>query len=284
MSRLLILLALFGCAQEKNKPSEPVEGDKASELRELHAKRIAEADALSDNEWHWLTPDDCDGMLWSAKAAAGGQQGVNLAGAEYEDAGRFGRRPPPDCWADGQDNGSKSTWSRDMGLGLIYAAVRTKDLALLERHAAYGVKNKWKMGEPEADGRVFYTPAMIGLLYQAIHFLGGEDNPARQVPDVYISGLDDFQAHLQVLSILLRGEIEGGIRDVMLDRLREHAKREPESPFYLAALATYDGAPDAAVEACLKDSVSSYVRCGEFRRCQLADLIFSCDLVLRKLK
>lgn len=280
----LLIALLAGCAAEKNKDAEPVESDRLGGLKEIHEARLAEAVALSDNEWGWLTPEDCDGMLWSAKAAAGGQPGVNIEGSEYDTPGRFGRRPPPDCWADGKDQGAKTTWSRDTALGLIYAAVRSSNLALLQRHAAYGEKNKWKMGEPFDDGRTLYTPSIIGLLYQAIYFLGGEDNSARKIPNVYISGLNDFQAHLQVFEILLRGEIEGGIRDVMLDRLTEHAKREPQSAFYQAALATYTGDFGRAIETCMAGGTAGYVRCDEFRRCELADLIFSCDLVVRKLK
>lgn len=284
MRFLVLALLLVGCAAEKNEDAEPVVSDKLGPLKELHDSRIAEAIALSDNEWGWITPDDCDGMLWTGKAAAGGQPNVNIVGSEYEDEGRLGRRPPPDCYLNGADNGAKTSWSRDMGVGFIYAAYRLGNVGALARHAAYGKAHKWQMGEPIDDGRTLYTPPLIGLLYQAIYKLGGEDNAARKIPNVYISGLDDFQAHLQVLDILLRGELEGGIRDVMLDRLKEHAKREPASPFYQAALGTYTGDMDAAIAACMKDDVSGYVRCEEFRRCQLADLIFSCDLVLRKLK
>lgn len=278
----LTLLILSACAPAKNRSVEPTEDDRLDLVKKRYSELLTEAEELRSADG-WLVFDDCDSILWSGKYAASLYvEGVDLSASEYDGDGRFYRRPVKACW-DGEDQGSKTTWSRDMGLGLIYGAVYQGRLDILERHAAYGEKKKWLMGEPFADGRVLYTPSIIGLLYQGIYFLGGEDNAARKTPNVYPAGLKDFQAHLQVLDIYLRGYVELGIRDAMLDRLKEHSEREPKNPFYAAVYSRYTGDYDKAVELCLGEDVGEYVRCEEFRRCQLAELINSCSIVLKGL-
>jgi len=183
------------------------------------------------------------------------------------------------------------------------------------------------MGKPLSDGRVLYSPQVIGMLYQMIYSLGGPDNANRHWPSVYPSGLDDFEAHLQVMSIVTRGEIsrkqgdadaiprkpEGNlyrlryksssgyqlqefveedgymrllsINEIMYERLREHANREPNCPMYQSAFAIYSGDYTKAIELCEMASppICSYVRCDEEKRCKLADDAYACDLILRRL-
>jgi hypothetical protein len=148
-----------------------------------------------------------------------------------------------------------------MGLGLITYGWFKGRLDILERHAWYGKDHNWVMGE-STDGRSVYTPAMVGILYQAIYALGGENSANRLWPNTYSSGLIDYQAHLQVLGIFLRGEISKGTGDAdavpaagllgisqtMYQRLREHHEREPQCPFYALAWGMYSGDLQAAVD------------------------------------
>lgn len=292
-------------------PKSPKESAKVGELRDVYNKALNEARALQDPTTGWITPTDCDGMLWTGKyAAATGVSGVNLAAAEVE-PGRFDRRPPPPCTS---ANPNWSSFSRDMGTGVLAAAWRTKDLGMLERHADYGRAHNWRMGEPVGDGRSIYTPAMLGRLFQIIYALGGEDSLDRHWPDLYPKGLVDFQAHLQVMGIWLVGEVdeemkkagksgdamphdepiiddpapEGpGLLDVtdsQFEILKSQAARDPKDPLFQGVLGIYTGDMEPALDACLAPDqyAGEYVRCDEFRRCQLAAWIFACDVVLRR--
>lgn len=215
----LVILATFSCSTKKKDPLEPAPNDKVPALKALYLERTKEAEGLRDKANGWLTPLDCDGWQVTGKYAASPLvMSVDFTAAEYPtEPGRFHRRPLSlPCWTpEGGDTGSKTTWSRDMGLGVAVYAWSVRDRALLERHIAYGKTHPakweglpaWKMGEPLADGRAIYSPALIGLLYQVLHALGGEDNPDRAWPNYYTKGLRDYQAHLQALDILVRGEV-----------------------------------------------------------------------------
>ena len=329
-SSLAITLCLLACGPKEadHEPQLPSPDPRVEDLSLAMDGAVDEAETLRNPVTGWLLETDCDAILWNGKyAAASRVTGVDLTAAEYPapQQGRFSRRYYADpCWTpELGDVGSKTTWSRDMARGLFPAAWRKKDLALLTRHAAYGAANDWKLGEPLADGRVLYTPATIGLLYQTIHALGGEDNINRLWPDFYPAGLTDFQAHLQVMNIWQRGEVEEelarqskpgnsddaepnkpmpddasevkqddlpqgfallNVNQQQLDRLREHAARDPRDPLFQAELGVYTGDMGPALDVCLDPAkpVGEYVRCNDFRRCQLAAWIFACDIVLRR--
>ena len=179
---------------------------------------------------------------------------------------------------------SRSTWSRDMGLsGLLQYAWLRGDLEILETHMAYVRGNGWFSGEPRSYDTTFYTPALRGLFYQVIYKLGGEDNNWRHTPNIYVSGLDDYRAHLQMVSIFLAGETWGFIDNNMLARIQEHADREPRNAFYQVMRGRWLGDFEQAIYLCKypdRDE-ASYVRCDEPRACYLAEAVWSCGLLLR---
>lgn len=219
--RLLLAaaLALSACSssfEDVHDPAAPKTDARLPELRDAYAQHLAEADALRDPESGWLVYKGCDAALFAGKyAAVTGAAPMSWDFAEYPtQLGRFSRRPlSRPCWSEeAGDTGSKTTWSRDMAKGLIAAAWRTGDRALLERHASFGASNNWKMGEPAADGRVFYSPALIGQVHETIYAMGGANSFARRWPDLYPSGLVDYQAHLQMLNIWQRGEVDQALR------------------------------------------------------------------------
>ena len=300
--RFLLCLLLVACSSHE--PKEPEADARLVELRDLFAVNMAEAESLRDPVNGWLTPTDCDGTLWQGKfAAVSGVKNGNLEAAEIE-PGRFVRRPAPLCTS---DNPAWSDWSRDMFAGLTAYAWRHRDVAALERHLSYGRDHNWIMGKPFGDGRSVYLPATYGRLYQTIFALGGVDDPKRFWPDVYPAGLTDYQAHMQMMNIWLRAEIGEGssgdarpagkqddvgspqanlnsVDDTQLDRIKEHAAREPNNPFFQAVAGSYSGDMGPAISVLLDPAmpVGEYVRCDEFRRCQLAEWLFAADLVLRR--
>ena len=261
MKLMAIILAIFvvvGCGK-KREANESPEPTMIDQLSTTYDAWIAQSIPMRGEHNGWITPSSCDGMLWTGLWASSPRvEGVDITASEYEQSpGRFGRRPPPHCWDETNgDVGSKTTWSRDMLKGLMIWSYRRGHRDVLERHAEYGKRKNWKMGEPLDDGRAVYTPSSIGELYSTIYAMGGEDNASRVWPGTYTSGLNDYQAHLQMLSIYIRGTIAeqlnsadaipmpgAGLLDIsntMYDRIVEHSSREPLCPFYEYMRAVYD--------------------------------------------
>jgi hypothetical protein len=304
---LCMVFSVLCCGKKYTQKDPDPEPTRLEQLSALQQSRIARAREIRDPDNGWIAPDSCDGFLWSGKLAAVICD-VDLTAAERE-PGRFGRRPDPVCWSqESGDQGSKTTWSRDMGkMGMVPYAWLCRDRGILERHIDYGKANNWVMGEPIADGRVIYTPGLVGILHQVVWAMGGENSANRLWPDVYPSGLQDYEAHNQVMGIWIRGEVSRHVNDLdslpkpppkgtalelfsisetMYSRLVEHASREPENPLYAAVLGLYTGDLRTAVDLCLIDPapVGSYVRIeeGMEERAYLAEVIFACSIVLRK--
>jgi hypothetical protein len=279
---------------------------KLDQLREWYSNQLAIADSVKDKTNGWLTPNNCDGMLWTGKYASSPGVDADMTAAEDKDEpGKFHRRPVP-CWNPEQGAvGSQTTWSRDMGMGLMAWAYRKKQLEPLIRHSEYGKAHNWQMGEPLADGRVVYTPAVIGLLHQVIYSLGGPDDPNRIWGNIYPSGLDDYQAHLQMLDIWLRGSIgekssdadaipanpatalTSGVSGTMYERIMEHAEREPKCLFYQFMKSRYtSGNYDSIVDSLLSGSENWTCQYGRFDEPdeyhQLAESIWVGGLILER--
>lgn len=306
---LLTILVLPGCGyfqDVKPKDQDPVADltAKLVQLQERLASWKAEARGLRDPATGWLLGRSCDGTLWQGKYAAAADTAPSKAPI-LDAEGRGYRRPLPRCWnPQSGDQGAVSTWSRDMGMGLILWSWRTRDRDAAERHQDYGIGKDWFMGQPVADGRVLYSLDIRSVLHQVVFYLGGKDHGQRQWPGTYPGGLDDFHAHLQVMSIQVRGEVAAAhgdadalpreppaemhavaldINGLMYRRLEEHHQREPENPYFAAVWGHYSGKAETALNLCLDpaEKVGSYVRCEDFRRCQLAELIHACDYVQR---
>ncbi len=310
MKLLTCMIALLtGCGGTSEKPVDPGVCSEARGIQERFDVRLAQ---VATGDW---VVNDCDAMLWNAKLySVAGAPLFHVELAERE-PGRYHRRPAP-CWtAEEGDIGSKTTWSRDMGRGLIMWAWRTKNVAVLQAHFDYGKAHDWIMGYPFDDGRVLYTPAIQGALGQTIYALGGADTFERKWPDVYPGGLTDYEAHLQVLSIQHRGEVEEYLRtkgegdarppgpvvvddpsgetalvmDVspdMKERLKEHAEREPGNAFFQAAYGRYSGNMEPAASALTAEPWfrPSYVRCTDLATCDAIEWLFAADIYLKACK
>lgn len=292
---LLFLTFFFtlGCGPRHGETS-PAKDSRSSDLKVLFAKNQARALELRDPATGWLVPTDGDGMIWAAKYASTVDD-VNIGAAEYPDEpGRFNRHPPP--WG-----GDSTSWSRDMAVaGLFPWAWLKGHRDVLERQVAYGKAHNWFMGEPIADGRTYYTPSMRGLLAKEIGGLGGDLSADANWPSLWPAGLDDYEAHLQVMAIWLQGEVAKALADPsgapvksaqtdLLDinnemflRLQEHANGEPKSALYAYVYGKYTGDQGAAMTLLLDPAMPTahYVRCNELEQCELAEWLFTAHLLL----
>jgi hypothetical protein len=300
---LILLLASVSCRKENKKA--PDELTRLDELKAEYVNRLALAESVRDAATGWLARQDCDSMITNGKYASIPEvTGVNIEAAEYPGVpGKFGRRPPPWCWTPEQgDVGSKTEWSRDMFIaGLLPYIWRQGKKDILERHLDYGAANNWILGSPFDDGRVVYSPNLIGLAYNTLYAMGGELSPHAFWPSYYDSGLTDFQAHLQVMSIWMQGEVAEKLGDgdaipqkpdeatvdkqltvsiavSMYERLTEHATREPACPLYQVVHAMYSGTMGTAIESLLTEAKCEYYR--DDAQANLADWLFTASLAL----
>lgn len=306
----LLIAAALGCSHKDDHDSVPPKEDSRFEqLKTLFAQYEGTAAALADPADGWIEKG-CDGMIWSARYGIVEPGKVKITAAEYPDApGKFGRRPAPWCWAkEGADAGMKqesaSTWSRDMAIaGLFPYAFLTGQRDILERHAAYVQAHNWAAGDPLADGRTLYTPQMVGMLFKTIHGMGGAANVNELWPSIYPAGLTDYELHLQVSEIFLRGRVADALADpdnrpqanapadfaltvsnTMFQRLQEAAAAEPTDPFYSFVLGEYTGDQTHTLDLLLDPAMpmAHYVRCdGDQQKCVLAQWLYVAHLTLQ---
>lgn len=308
--RLALLVFLFLCAcshHDDHDAVPPKEDARLEQLKTLYAQYQGQAAALADPADGWIEKG-CDGMIWSARYGVVEPDKVKIVAAEYPDTpGKFGRRPAPWCWADdgAAKHDSASTWSRDMAIaGLFPYAFLTGQRDILERHAAYVTQNHWSAGEPLADGRTLYTPQMIGILFKTIHALGGDENVNELWGSVYPAGLTDYELHLQISEIFLRGRVAQALKDpdarpkphapgqeglqltvsgTMFDRLTEAAAAEPSDPFYSFVLGEYTGDQTHTLDLLLDPAMpmAHYVRCdGDQQNCKLPQWLYVAHLTI----
>lgn len=196
--------------------------------------------------------DRCDSLLFTSlwSVACG-----PLDLSSYEgDPGKWYRNPERDCFINGAPNGSASTISRDMFLGLFHHIWSTKDKANMSEIVAYGQEHNWIMGEAKDNetllSRCLLTPQLITVLKEMDSKLGGQaGHPFRSENE---DNSDDalpvntgFRAHLDVLRILLNGRVYGAITDAEKSLLKSQAERQPSNALYVAAYEKYNGGTKA---------------------------------------
>jgi hypothetical protein len=281
----LILALAAGCSKpERVDPVPAVPVELIEQAKEQHQLRLELAEARRDPSNGWLTPDDCDGLLWSGKYGA--VVGFDPYAAEYPDQpGRFARRPVERglCYTDeGVEQGAKSSCSRDQAMGLIAYAVQQNNPEVLQAHYDFVKSNNWKCGEGQLSA-TYYNPFFRGFLEAVMDGLALVQ-PRWPAESEYFAGLDDYEAHLQMLNIDIRQTIEGSVTEAMLARIVEHSDREPGNPFFWYLRGKYSGDMAPAVKACVDGTYGTYVRCGvglDKELCVLSELIYACDRVLR---
>lgn len=293
MKIIFLILLLSGCSYfEKHERKTATENANVAGLKSAFDVRLAAYNQQTAVTHGWPSFEDCDGTIWAGKALAAGAD-TDLSLAEYN-PGEIHRRIAPACWneVDG-DIGSKSTTSNDMILGYILGNWRTKNLDALKRLADYGSKNNWVMGKPypEMASRVVLKPNQIGLLGRAIYALSGgsDDRAIRKTPVTYFAVSEDYEQHLQALGIVLYGEVDDqaklALTDVtgnMVDRLNELVAADPDNALFHAALGTYTGDLDRAIELLMDESTPApgYVRGEIGNQYHLVEWLFAADLVL----
>ncbi len=288
---LICLLLVVACGRDGEEHDEkPGEPSAVVGLKERHAEWLDELEAASDPASGWPSAEDCDGTLWAGLAKAAGKT-VALEQAEHA-PGEVHRRPTP-CWTpELGDVGARTTVSRDMLTGYLWGWWATREVAPLQRLADYGAANDWRMGLPRDANQVELRDNLKGALCRAVRVLTSGIDYRREcsaAPTAYLPVFEDYERHIQVLGILLQGEIDAGqvvaplvsIDGAMLDRLKEHAAAGPRDALFAAALGVYTGDYAPATALLLDDAYvcPSYVR-GAPTYC-LVHKAFAASIVLK---
>lgn len=203
--------------------------------RDLYIQKSKEV-----RDQHGFIPG-CDSLCFTALSVVGGYP-ADLSAAEED--GRWYRTPNKDCFSSGR---SGSTISRDMLVGLLWATYHQSDVSRLLRLIRYGEKKFWIIGDGEVS-RTFVTPQIQKLIADVLDKLGGGNlRRYRILPHIYPSGLEGYEAHLQLLQILLRLHMYGEISATMNERVHQHYHRNPKNALYSIAyqLVTYGNLNEA---------------------------------------
>jgi len=244
----LLLVISCGSRHKKETPKKPYADP--SKIEELQEKFTLYKNLIKEHQDEYgFISSDCDALLWSSLVSIAGVE-VRIEAAKDEN-GRWYRTPKKDCFSSGR---SKSTISRDMLLGIYWHAYYGRKSELSKNLIDYAVENRLQMGEGD-QSRIFLTPNMLGLLADINSKLGyNKYFILRGIPKDFYPNLIDFEAHLQVLYILLAGKVTGSISDAAKMRLIEHAARQESNILFQFAVRLYtDGQYEKLIDSLLDD-------------------------------
>ena len=237
MRLLLTICLLTSCATQGHEGH--IEQSPKAKITDKQKLYCELSQALVDSRG-WAV-SECDGLLFTALRSIGcGGPGVDKFESEVE-PGRFYRDPKHACFIPDQvgGQGSDSTISKDMYVGLSAYLAHAKDSQRAARTVAYGDAHEWIVGEAKNAVVLFSKCLITPPLQNVFRKIAGQKNVSLSNSD--ISGISSgFRAHLDVLSILVRGKIDGSIDEFDLTILKEQARRQPHNALYQAAKARYD--------------------------------------------
>jgi hypothetical protein len=227
---ILLIVTACGRAEVRSSGYSP-----AQALRDAYST-IAEQNAQLRDPNGFIDVEHCDSLLFSSLNAVGADITIDIYSARNEQ-GQWFRRPLdyPECYASGF---SKSSISRDMLLGLMWYLWSTRDLQGLQALYDYGEERNWIMGEGDS-ARINLRLGLQTTLEAAIRRLKGDRLPLIELADPFLGSPTGYEAHLQVLHILLRGEIYGSLSQSTAGKLLEQHKRQPRNPLFAYASARY---------------------------------------------
>ena len=197
----------------------------------------------------------CDGLLFTSLLVASGRpQPISLA-EDQKQPGKWHRSALQDCLVTGQ---SKSTISRDMLLGLALALWQTKDGAAITRLLAFSEKSKGILGEATDRetllSRTSMSPGLLALYSEMNFLITGTTSASRgYFPEVQ-KPLFGFEAHLQVLNLILKAALYGGIISQDLNVMKRLAESEVKNALFQAVYHGFTDGDGSSVARILLDT------------------------------
>ena len=185
----------------------------------------------------------CDALLFSGLIGCLPEVSVDIDAAFDPMRKIWTRRstgkPCFDC-LNNKSLGSKSSISRDMLLGLAWYAWINERLDISEQVIKYAMTHFGFMGHADtwktALGRCQILPGLFSTYCWISKKLGGPSRPwATWVPADMGAQLKGYQAHLQILHILLRKDLTGQFASWDKTTIIYNASRQPQNPLFLHA-------------------------------------------------
>ena len=234
---LFTFLMLTSCATQQNEAHfEKDANAKIADKRALYCE-LSEA-KFKERGW---AVSECDGLLFSSLRAIGCSGDVSAFESTVE-PGKWYRNPKHDCFIPdkvGEQQGSDSTISKDMYVGLSAYMAHKKDTDGANRTVSYGESRSWIVGEAKDTVTLASKCFIVPALQNVFRKIAGQNQLAPNDGDS-IGVSTGFRAHLDVLSILVKGKLNGSISNLDIAILKEQAKRQPRNALYQAAKARYD--------------------------------------------
>lgn len=232
--------ALYNALQRKHYPVKPKASVTKIDLEQKYYRYLQLVKGAQDS-FGFVETHECDSLLFTGLTSAGGAK-VAITAARDDD-GYWHRRPftYPECWEkDSKKPGYKgSTISRDMTLGLFWHIWANKDLKVAEKLYQDGKKRAWIMGFGNIS-RIYLTPGLQATLAEMIYRMGGKNRFfVRNFFQSWPKTLEDYQLHLEMLHIELRGQVLGHIGPKMLEVIKDAKNREPNNALICALYAKY---------------------------------------------
>lgn len=239
MNYLLCLFTLLaGCGAEREGAHvEPTSKDKLKAKMSLYCEL-----SKPHYETHKYVVSECDGLLFTAlHGLACDYVTVDQFESDVE-PGQWFRNPKHDCF---QTGNSDSDISKDMLTGLAAFLQKKGDLNAVERTITYGEKNNWFMG----DAKDPFTRTTKTLLLPAGQKMFRDIRDRLQLrlttdiaEDDGIIGINTgFEAHLDVLGIMVRAATHGSVYTYHAEILKAQAERQPRNAFFQAASSRFEG-------------------------------------------
>ncbi len=238
---LFVVMMTLACSHDE---------DEVSAYQPSPAVAVARDEALARLPPGWPSGLDCDGLLWSGLARAAGAN-VDLLAARTSE-GVWWRRQVVDgnCYPDG----SQSSISRDMFVGLLAGLVEAGDTQTVRETIDYARAHGGKMGEGAA-ARIFWTQNIYGIYERAI----GVNSTAV----VLFPVAEDYENHLQLIKLATYRRAAGGLPIHLRKRAGELANAFPGDALAQAVYCYIEGDLCEEAERLVLDPVyqaPSYVR------------------------
>jgi hypothetical protein len=179
-----------------------------------------------------------------------------------DSSGRLHRSPDHTaCWnydlTDDENEilGNKAGFSKDHLLMRMVGAWVQKDLQWVNQFIDYGNAHSWEICHAATPtdylGRCIASPGLVELLRAMQSRLNGL--ALADIPEILIP--NDFEAHLRMLAIWLKGQVNGSISDIDNQTIKAIAERERQNALYQAIVALYSGGDMTRVYELLGDEL-----------------------------
>lgn len=199
----------------------------------------------------FIMHNHCDSLLYTGLFSVASND-MDIRAARDEDGYWYRRGIDCPCYP----NGSKSTISRDMMLGLYWYLWEHRKLNLAESILGHAKRNNYVMGLGD-PARLLMMPAGEATLAEICNQLGGNKRwfTRRQMQNWPLS-LEGYEIHLLVQHVLLRGNILGQIPANAYKALGHYASQNPHNPLHTFAHASFsDGNMNETARLLLQENL-----------------------------